>query len=106
MRLTIRPRLFRCTVMCVFRCTVMCTLAFAALTAALARPAAADEPPSIVHPIYAAMPEAPLNDVAQRELARAAARYHLRGVEVVDIEAPPPPQTGAAIEAGMDLVEK
>jgi hypothetical protein len=39
-------------------------------------------------------------------LTRAAVRYHLRPVEVVDIEAPPPPQTGVAVKAGVDLVKK
>ena len=69
-------------------------------------PARADDPPSIVYPIYAQMPDAPQNDVALAELTRAAARYHLRGIEVVDIPMPPPPQTGAAIKAGLDLVKK
>lgn len=74
---------------------------------AAAGPAAANgEPASIVHPIYAQMPEAPQNDVGQRELTRAAARYKLLPVEVVDIEQPPPPPTGAVIKAGVDLVKK
>jgi hypothetical protein len=77
------------------------------LVAAAAGPAAANgEPPSIVHPIYAQMPDAPQNDVGQRELTRAAARYKLLPVEVVDIEQPPPPPTGAVIKAGVDLVKK
>src|SRR5581483_6159139 len=72
----------------------------AGFVAAPSGPAWADDPPSIVYPIYAQMPDAPQNDVAQAELTRAAARYHLRGIEVIDIPAPPPPQTGAAIKAG------
>ena len=75
-------------------------------SAAVARPAEADEPASIVYPIYAQMPDAPQNDVAQRALVHAAVRFKLRPVEVVDIEPPPPPQTGAAIKAGVDLVKK
>ncbi len=82
------------------------TGALVGLTALFAGPVRADEPPSIVHPIYAAMPDAPLNDVAQRELARSANRYRLRNVEVVDIEVPPLPPIGASIKAGMDLVKK
>ncbi len=80
--------------------------AFAAIVVAAAGPARADDPPSIVYPIYAQMPDAPQNDVALAELTRAAARYHLRGIEVVDIPTPPPLQTGAAIKAGLDLVKK
>jgi hypothetical protein len=68
--------------------------------------ARAAEAPSIVEPIYAQMPDAPLNDVAQHELTRIAARYKLLPVEVIDIEPPPPPQTGAAIKAGVELVKK
>jgi hypothetical protein len=82
------------------------TVAFFATIATAAGPARADDPPSIVYPIYAQMPDAPQNDVALAELTRAAGRYHLRGIEVVDIPAPPPPQTGAAIKAGLDLVKK
>ena len=82
------------------------TVAVFAALATAAGPARADDPPSIVYPIYAQMPEAPQNDVALAELTRAAARYHLRGIEVVDIPTPPPPQTGAAIKAGLDLVKK
>jgi hypothetical protein len=82
------------------------TVALFATIATAAGPARADDPPSIVYPIYAQMPDAPQNDVALAELTRAAGRYHLRGIEVVDIPAPPPPQTGAAIKAGLDLVKK
>jgi len=46
--------------------------------------ALADEPPSIVEPIYAQMPEAPQNDVAQRAMTHAAVRYKLLPVEVVE----------------------
>ncbi|HET6148895.1 MAG TPA: hypothetical protein VFH68_15265 [Polyangia bacterium] len=86
--------------------TASTATALAALTVAAAPAAAAGEPASIVHPIYAQMPEAPQNDVGQRELTRAAARYKLLPVEVVDIEQPPPPPTGAVIKAGVDLVKK
>jgi hypothetical protein len=79
---------------------------FMAVTPAIGAAAWADEPASIVHPIYAQMPNAPLNDVAQRALARAASRYRLRPVEVVDIEPPPPPDTGATIKAGVQAVQK
>ena len=82
------------------------TVAVFTAIATAAGPARADDPPSIVYPIYAQMPDAPQNDVALAELTRAAARYHLRGIEVVDIPMPPPPQTGAAIKAGLDLVKK
>jgi hypothetical protein len=68
--------------------------------------ALAEEPPSIVEPIYAQMPEAPQNDVAQHALSRAAARYNLLPVEVVDIEVPPAPQNGPGVKAGVDLVKK
>jgi hypothetical protein len=67
---------------------------------------AADAPPSIVQPIYAQMPEAPQNDVAQNAMARASVRYKLLPVEVVDIEMPPPPALGAGVKAGVDLVKK
>ena len=77
-----------------------------AILATAAGPARADDPPSIVYPIYAQMPEAPQNDVAKAELTRASARYHLRGIEVIDIPTPPLPQTGAAIKAGLELVKK
>jgi len=80
--------------------------ALAVIAAAATPVVAAGEPASIVHPIYAHMPEAPQNDVGQRELTRAAARYKLLPVEVVDIEQPPPPPTGAVIKAGVDLVKK
>jgi len=80
--------------------------AMAAVAVAAGPAAAAGEPASIVHPIYAQMPEAPQNDVGQRELTRAAARYKLMPVEVVDIEQPPPPPTGTVIKAGVDLVKK
>ncbi len=82
------------------------TVVVLTVIATTAGPARADDPPSIVYPIYAQMPDAPQNDVALAELTRAAARYHLRGIEVVDIPAPPPPQTGAAIKAGAALVKK
>ena len=82
------------------------TMATVLFSAAVARQALADEPASIVYPIYAQMPEAAQNERAQRELTRAALRYHMRPVEVVDIETPAPPPTGAAIEAGVDLVKK
>ena len=81
-------------------------VALAAVGAAAGPAAAHGEPASIVHPIYAQMPEAPQNDVGQRELTRAAARYKLLPVEVVDIEQPPPPPTDAVIKAGVDLVKK
>ena len=68
--------------------------------------ALAEEPHSIVEPIYAQMPEAPQNDVAQHALTRASSHYNLLPVEVVDIEMPPPPQTGAGVKAGVDLVKK
>jgi hypothetical protein len=87
-------------------CLSATTVAVFAAIATSAGPARADDPPSIVYPIYAQMPEAPQNDVALAEVTRAAARYKLRGIEVVDIPAAPPPQTGAAIKAGMDLVKK
>jgi len=61
---------------------------------------------SIVHPIYAQMPDSPQNEVAQRQLTRAANRYQLRQVEVIDIEAPPAPPTVAAVKAGVQLVQK
>src|SRR3954466_2111394 len=73
------------------------------MSAAFSRRAFADDPASLVEPIYAHMPDAPQNDVAQRELTRAAARYKLLPVEVVDIEMPPPPQDGSAVKAGVDL---
>src|SRR5438105_9377004 len=81
-------------------------IAPATMLAASAPALAAEPPRSIVHPIYAQMPEAPQNDVAQREMTRAAARYKLLPVEVVDIDMPPPPPLGAAIKAGVDLVKK
>lgn len=85
-------------------------MSWIALAAGLAGAAAAQsptqEPPSIVHPIYAQMPEAPQNDVALRELTHAADRYKLRPVEVVDIELPEPPKTAAALKVGIQLVKK
>jgi hypothetical protein len=84
------------------------SIALASLGAVVAAgpAAAAQDPPSIVHPIYAQMPDAPQNDVALRELTAAAGHYKLRPVEVVDIEPPPLPKTAAAIKAGMQLVQK
>ena len=61
---------------------------------------------SIVHPIYAHMPDSPRNEIAQRQFTRAANRYQLRPVEVIDIEPPPPPQTASAVKAGVQLVQK
>jgi len=85
---------------------VVFTAIVVAILVAAAGPARAADPPSIVYPIYAQMPDSPQNDVALAELTRAAARYHLRGIEVIDIPTPPPAQTGVAIKAGLDLVKK
>jgi len=63
-------------------------------------------PPSIVHPIYAHMPDAAQNDRARADLTSAAGHYHLKPVEIVDIEGPPPPTTPASLKEGMRLVQK
>jgi hypothetical protein len=78
-----------------------------AIAAAPARAAESlEEAPSIVHPIYAHMPDAPQNDTALREVSEAAGHYKLRMVEVVDIDAPPAPKTTAELKAGAQLVTK
>jgi hypothetical protein len=83
---------------------VACLLGAAA--PASAAESALEDAPSVVHPIYAHMPDATQNDTALRELTAAAGHYRLRMVEVVDIEAPPPPKTAAELKAGIQLVQK
>lgn len=55
-------------------------------------PARAADPPPLVHPIFAHLPDAPENDAARQMFTAAATRYNLRPVEVVDVAAPAAPR--------------
>lgn len=59
-----------------------------------------------VHPIYAHVPGAPENPVAEREFKDAAARYKLGPVQTVDVPVPPAPRTGDRIRAGIEALGK
>ncbi len=54
-------------------------------------PAQAADPPPLVHPIFAHLPDAPENDVGRTRFTAAATHYNLRPVEVVDVSAPAEP---------------
>lgn len=60
--------------------------------ALIATAARAEEAGPLVHPIFAHLPDAPENDRARQDFTAAAARYHLKPVEVVDVPAPAAPQ--------------
>src|SRR6185503_11264716 len=57
-----------------------------------AGPAAAADPPALVHPLYVHLPDAPENDALRQKFTAAALRIGLRPVEVVDVPAPPIPR--------------
>jgi hypothetical protein len=66
----------------------------------MARAAAADEP-TLVHPIFAQLPDAPEEDAARQAFTAAAGRYQLRPVEIVDVPAPPAPRAPDALHLGI-----
>jgi hypothetical protein len=59
-------------------------------------------PPPLVHPIFAHLPDAPENDAGRDRFTTAATHYNLRPVEVVDVQAPPPPH--APIDTRMGIL--
>jgi hypothetical protein len=81
-------------------------LAASGLSLALPPAARAADPPPLVHPIFAHLPDAPENDVARERFTSAATRYNLRPVEVVDVPAPPEPRAPTDTRMGILSAQK
>ena len=82
-------------------CAVACALL--AMGAGRAR-ADADRP--VVHPIYAHVPDAPQNDLAQKRFETAIRRIGLGALEIIDIEADPPPTAAEKLKVGIEATRK
>jgi len=80
--------------------TVLALLAYAPV--GRAAPTAAPT----IHPIFAAVPEVPRADEAQRLFAGAVAQYKLGPVEVLDAPGPPAPRALELFQAGREHWEK
>jgi hypothetical protein len=77
-------------------------LALALLSARAARA----EEPSLVHPIYAQLPDLPEGEVTRKSFAAAAARYKLAPLEVIDIPAAPSPKAPGTLKLTIARVLK
>jgi hypothetical protein len=59
-----------------------------------------------MHPIFAAVPDAPRADEAHKLFAGAVAQYKLGPVEVIDAPGPPAPRAAELLRTGREAVEK
>jgi hypothetical protein len=73
---------------------------------AVTSPARAADPPPLVHPIFAHLPDAPENDVGRTRFTEAATHYNLRPVEVADVPAPPEPRAPNETRMGILNAQK
>ncbi|HVZ74348.1 MAG TPA: hypothetical protein VHJ20_18335 [Polyangia bacterium] len=74
-------------------------LTISAATLATSTWARAEDAPSLVHPIYAQLPDLPENEVTRRAFAAAATRYKIAPLEVIDIEGAKPPTAPKTLKA-------
>ena len=68
--------------------------------------ARADADRPVVHPIYAHVPDAPQNDLAQKRFETAIRRIGLGALEIIDIEADPPPTAAEKLKVGIEATRK
>jgi hypothetical protein len=81
-------------------------LALAATIGVAPSIARADAERSVVHPIYAQVPDAPQNDLALKRFTTATLRLGLGPIEIVDVEGDPAPNIAPKLGGAIDLVRK